>query len=144
MRYLLAFVAGFASTLIFHQGLLWLLHRAGASPRPAYVMKPVPPLGVPFVVSLAFWGGVWAVALLPLLARWNGSWSYWVAWLVAGAVLPSIVALFVVMPLKGMPVAGGGDPKIIVGALLLNGTWGLGTALLLRLLQRLVTGTGRG
>jgi len=142
VRYLLAFVAGFVSTLVFHQGLLWLLHRAGASPRPAYVTKPVPPLGVPFVVSLAFWGGVWAVALLPLLARWNGSWSYSVAWLVAGAVLPSIVALFVVMPLKGMKVAGGGDPKIIVGALLLNGTWGLGTALLFRLLQRLVPGTG--
>ncbi|HXT20171.1 MAG TPA: hypothetical protein VN811_06005 [Thermoanaerobaculia bacterium] len=142
MRYLLAFVAGFVSTLIFHQGLLWLLHRAGASPRPAYVMKPVPPLGVPVVISLAFWGGIWAAALLPLLARWNGSWIYWLAWLVAGAVLPSIVALFVVMPLKGMPVAGGGNPKLIVGALLLNGAWGLGTALLLRLLQRLVPGTG--
>ena len=144
MRYLLAFVAGFVSTLVFHQGLLWLLHRAGASPRPAYVMKPVPPFGVPFVISVAFWGGVWAMALLPLLARWNGSWSYWLAWLVAGAVLPSIVALLVVMPLKGMKVAGGGDPKVIVGALLLNGTWGLGTALLLRLLQRLVMDTGTG
>lgn len=143
MRYLLAFVAGFVSTLAFHQALLWLLHRAGASPRPAYVTKAVPPLGVPFVVSLAFWGGVWGAVLLPLLARWNGSWSYWLAWLVAGAVLPSVVALFVVMPLKGMPVAGGGDPKILVGALLLNGTWGLGTALLLRLFQLLSTkGTG--
>jgi hypothetical protein len=143
VRYLLAFVAGFASTLVFHQGLLWILHRAGASPRAAYVLKPVPPLQVPFLASLAFWGGVWAVALLPLLARWNGSWSYWVAWLVAGAVLPSVVALFVVMPLKGMPVAGGGDSKIVVGALLLNGTWGLGTALLLRLFQLLdTTGTG--
>jgi len=143
MRYLLAFVAGFASTLVFHQGLLAILHRAGASPRPAYVMKRVPPLRVPFVISLAFWGGVWAVALLPLLSRWNGSWTYWIAWLVAGALLPSVVALFVVMPLKGMPVAAGGDPKIIAGALLLNGTWGLGTALLLRLLQLLdKTGTG--
>ena len=136
MLYVLAFVAGFASTLLFHQGLLAILHRAGASPRPAYVMKPVPPLSLPFVISLAFWGGVWAAALLPILARWNGSWSYWVAWLVAGALLPSVVALFVVMPLKGMPVAGGGNPKLIVGALLLNGVWGLGTAIVLRLLQR--------
>jgi hypothetical protein len=144
VKYLLAFVAGFVSTFVFHQGLLWILHHAGASPRPAYVMKPVPPLQVPLVVSLAFWGGVWAVALLPLLARWNGSWQYWVAWLVAGAVLPSIVALFVVMPWKGMPVAGGGDPKVLVGALLLNGAWGLGTALLLRLFQLLGTTTGTG
>jgi hypothetical protein len=37
------------------------------------------------------------------------------------------------MPIKGMGLAGGWDPKIIVGALLLNGAWGLGTALLMRL-----------
>ena len=141
MRYLLAFIAGFVSTLVFHQGLLWIFHRIGAYPRPAYVMKPVPPFSVPSVISLAFWAGLWAMALLPLLARWNGSWTYWLAWLVAGAVLPSVVALFVVMPLKGMKVAGGGDSKVLVGALLLNGTWGLGTALLLRLLQRLGLGT---
>ena len=30
------------------------------------------------------------------------------------------------------------DPKIIVGALLLNGAWGLGVALLMRLLNRVV------
>jgi len=32
-----------------------------------------------------------------------------------------------------MGFAGGWDPKIIVGALLLNGAWGLGAALLMRL-----------
>jgi hypothetical protein len=42
------------------------------------------------------------------------------------------VALFVVFPLKGMPMAGGWDPKVIVGALILNGAWGLGCALILR------------
>ena len=136
MRYLLAFVAGFVSTLVFHQGLLAIFHLTGASPRPAYVMKPVPPFGVPSVISLAFWAGLWAMALLPLLARWNGPWSYWLAWTIAGAILPSVVALFVVMPLKGMPAAGGWNPKIIVGALIVNAVWGLGTALVLRLLQR--------
>jgi hypothetical protein len=45
------------------------------------------------------------------------------------------VALFVVFPLKGLGVAGGWDPKIIVGALLLNAAWGLGTALTLRALK---------
>src|SRR5687767_8195519 len=98
MRYLLAFVAGFVSTLVFHQGLLWIFHRIGAYPRPAYVMKPVPPFSVPTVISLAFWAGLWAMALLPLLARWNGSWSYWLAWTIAGAILPTAVAFLVVMP----------------------------------------------
>jgi hypothetical protein len=136
VRYLLGFLAGFASTLVFHQGLLFVLHKAGAYPRPAYVTTRVPPLGVPQVLSLAFWGGIWGAALLPLLARWESSWTYWVAWLVAGAIGPTLVALFVVLPLKGKPVAGGGNPTLIFGALLLNGAWGLGTALLLRLLRR--------
>ena len=53
-----------------------------------------------------------------------------------GALGPSLVAWFVVMPIKGMGLAGGWDPKIIVSALLLNGGWGLGAALLMRLLNR--------
>jgi hypothetical protein len=62
--------------------------------------------------------------------------SYWWLALVIGAVGPSAVALFIVFPLKGMPIAGGWDPKLIVGALILNGAWGLGLALLMRVLQR--------
>jgi hypothetical protein len=135
---LIAFVAGFVSTFVFHQGLLALLHRAGASPRPAYDMTPAPIFRVPQVVSTAFWGGVWAVVLVPLLARWGGSWRWWAAWALVGAVAPTLVALFVVLPLRGKRVAAGGDPKIIVGALLLNAAWGLGVAVLLLLFGRFV------
>ena len=38
--------------------------------------------------------------------------------------------------LGGMGAAGGWDPKIIVSTLLLNGAWGVGVALLMRLLNR--------
>jgi hypothetical protein len=41
--------------------------------------------------------------------------------------------LFIVFPLKGMPVAGGCDAKLILGALILNGAWGVGVALFMRL-----------
>jgi hypothetical protein len=54
MIYLKAFVAGFASTLAFHQGLLWLLYTGGFSPRAPWNMTPVPPLNAPAVISLAF------------------------------------------------------------------------------------------
>ena len=47
---LLAFVAGFIATLVFHQGLLQLLHLAGKIPVAAWNMDPTPPLGVPKVV----------------------------------------------------------------------------------------------
>ena len=126
-----AFIAGFVSTLVFHQGVMALMHAAGISPRPAFNMTKVPPLGIPQVISLAFWGGIWAIALAYALAG-VASPGWWLWWTVLGAVLPSIVALFVVFPLKGMPMAGGWDPKVIVGALILNGAWGFGCALLLR------------
>lgn len=128
------FLAGFGATLVFHQGLLGLLHVAGISPLAPFNLTATAPLGVPQGFSLAFWGGVWALALAPLIGRVTGA-RWWAAWIIAGAIAPSVVALFVVFPLKGMPMAGGWDPKLIVGALLLNGAWGLGCAVLLRLMK---------
>ena len=135
MDYVKAFIAGFVSTLAFHQGVLALLHLAGVVSRAPYDLGRVPPLGIPAVISLAFWGGVWGAAIWPLLKNVAGP-AYWLRALVIGAIGPSAVALFIVFPLKGMPMAGGWDPKLIVAALILNGAWGLGVALLMRLLQR--------
>ena len=135
MAYLKAFVAGFASTLVFHQGLLWVLYAGGFSPRAPWNMTPVPPLHAPAVISLAFWGGLWGIVLWALIGASSGS-AYWIKAVVIGALGPSLVAWFVVMPIKGLGAAGGWDPKIIVGALMLNGAWGIGTALLIRMLIR--------
>ena len=96
-------------------------------------MQRTAPLGVPAVLSLAFWGGIWGILLWLAIARYQGSAAYWILAILLGAVAPSLVALFVVLPLKGQPAAGGGKPAIIAGALLLNGMWGLGVAVLMRL-----------
>jgi hypothetical protein len=128
-----AFLAGFLSTLIFHQGVLLVLHEAGATDRKPYSMVPTSPLHVPQVFSLAFWGGVWGVLLWLAIRRFAGSALYWIWAAVLGAIAPSIVALFVVFPLKGQPVAGGWQPAILLGALILNGAWGIGVAWFLRL-----------
>jgi hypothetical protein len=50
-RILLSFIAGFVATLVFHQPVLWLFHNAGMLPRAPYAMNPVPPFGVPAVMS---------------------------------------------------------------------------------------------
>jgi hypothetical protein len=136
MIYLKAFIAGFVSTLVFHQGVLWLLYVGGFSPRAPWNMTPVPPLSMPAVISLAFWGGVWGIVLWALISASTGS-TYWIRALLIGALGPSLIAWFVVMPIKGMGFAGGWNSKLIVGALLLNGAWGIGVALLMRLLNRL-------
>ena len=127
-----AFVAGFLSTLSFHQGTLAILHGAGLVARASYPTAPTYPLHAPAVISLAFWGGAWAVALCCVIGRLRLPWTSYVAWTAFGAILPSIVALFVVLPLKGAPIAGGWSPTVIATTLLLNGVWGFGAALLLR------------
>jgi hypothetical protein len=126
------FVAGFLAVLIFHQGLWYLLHEVGMIPpeRPAWPLDPVPPFGVPSVISKAFWGGLWGAALAPLLGRWRGE-AYWAAWILIGAVALTVTALYVVSPLKGEAVRALW-PRLYY-ALLVNGAWGFGTALVLKL-----------
>jgi hypothetical protein len=131
MSYLIAFAAGFLSTLAFHQGALGILHAAGLTAHTPYVTTPTWPFHFPAVVSLAFWGGVWAIALWRVIGRSRPRWAYWTAWIGLGAILPSAVAWFVVLPVKGALVAGGWSPEVVAGALLLNGVWGFGVAVLL-------------
>jgi hypothetical protein len=126
------FVAGFIAVLVFHQGLWAIFNLVGLIPpdRPAWQIDPVPPLGVPSVVSKAFWGGVWAAVLAPLIGRLQGG-VYWASWILVGAVALSLVAFYVVPPIKGDPI-----PALwprFGAALALNGAWGFGTALLLLL-----------
>jgi hypothetical protein len=132
MNYLKAFIAGFVSTLIFHQGLMAMLHTAGYLARVPYSLAPTAPFQVPQVISLAFWGGLWGIPLW-LAIRRKKPIRYWLTALVFGAFLPSIVAWFVVFPLKGLPVAGGWRPANLLAALLLNGAWGIGVALLMKI-----------
>jgi hypothetical protein len=127
-----AFAAGFVSVLIFHQGMWALFRAAGLGPGPAWNFKPIPPLGVPGVISSAFWGGLWGIVLLYLLPLAAPSMGYWAAAIVLGALMTSAVALFVVAPLKGRPFAAGWDPKAWAFALSVNAAWGFGFALLLR------------
>ena len=134
---LLQFLAGFLATLLFHQPLMWMFHRAGLSPLPAYEMTRVPPFGVPSVISLSFWGGLWAVVMLHLLTHLHDRGElYWIAAMLFGAVLPTLVAGLVVVPLKKIKVSNRGQ-MLIVG-LVVNGAWGLGSALLYRLLAKMV------
>ena len=135
MPYVRAFVAGFLSTLIFHQGVIFLFHAMGVFPRAPWNMEGVPPLGVPAVISLAFWGGVWGIPIWYLMRHATNA-AYWVRAIVFGAIGPTVVAFLVVVPLKGGAFGAGWDPKLWIGGLIVNGVWGLGLALLMRGLKR--------
>ena len=127
---ILAFVAGFLATVFFHQGGLWLLGLAGRTAALPWNMTPVGPLGVPSVLSLAVWGGLWGIALWALIRSSKGA-RFWMLAIVLGALLPSLVAWFVVFPLKDIPLS----TALVVGALILNGLWGLGVAVYMRLFR---------
>jgi hypothetical protein len=135
MQQIKAFIAGFVATLAFHQTALGLLHMGNPVVPAPFNLAATAPFGVPAFVSLAFWGGLWGIVLWALIRNSTGA-SHWLKALVIGAIGPSAVALFVVMPIKGMGVAAGWDPKIIIGALILNGAWGIGVAMLMRLMQK--------
>lgn len=132
MIHLKSFIAGFLATLIFHQGLVALLSATGVIGVSAYNLAPTEPLGVPAVISLAFWGGVWGVVLW-LLVRASHGGKRWVWAAVVGAIGPTAVAVLVVFPLKEIDVGLGMVPVGMV----LNGVWGVGTLLLLNALRRM-------
>lgn len=57
-----------------------------------------------------------------------------VAATVFGAILPTLVAWFVVAPLKGQPVAAGGQPMAMAIGPIVNAAWGFGVGICLGLL----------
>lgn len=136
MRHTKAFLAGALSVLLFHQGAVAILYLIGATARGPYEMNPTWPFGVPQVFSRAFWGGLWGIALWLVLERVRTPVRYWTLAVVLGILGPTLVAWFVVFPLRGQPVAGGWQAAPMLRAFVVNGAFGLGVAVLMRLLER--------
>jgi hypothetical protein len=134
MKILNGFVAGFFATLIFHQLTLAVLWGLGIAPFAPFSMAATHPLGVPAFISLAFWGGIWGI-LLALVENHFPRHGFWLALFLFGAIFPSLVALLIVLPLKGKALGGGWHPALLVTAFLINGAWGIGTGLILKLLR---------
>jgi len=131
---LLWFIAGFIGVIGGHQVVLVLLNDAGIASFPAFQMHSVPPFGVPQLVSIAFWGGVWGI-VLGLVAPWFGrGLKYWILVAIFGAVGPTLIAVAVVFPMKGIQPSG--DPVFgLLTGLSVNAAWGLLTAFTRRLFR---------
>jgi hypothetical protein len=129
---IMAFIGGVIAVPIFHQGGIWLLHIAGVIPFGPFDMTPTKPLGVPAVVSASFWGGVWGIIFVLTIPRWFSGATYWVVTFFAAGIALTAVYAFVVVPLKSGGLPGDLVGLFIIGGLL-NGAWGIGTALFLKL-----------
>ncbi|MCW2242079.1 hypothetical protein [Azospirillum canadense] len=136
----LGFLAGALSVLSFHQATLGVLHLAEAAAGAPWRLTPTAPFGVPAVLSAAFWGGLWG-CVFAMVQRWfpRGVLRGLAASFLFGAIAPTLVGWFVVLPLKGMPVGGGWRMAGMLTGLLVNGAWGVGTAVFLAVLAHVVS-----
>jgi hypothetical protein len=127
------FVAGALAVPLCHQLVLAVLNAGGWVARQPFALTATKPFGVPQVISLAFWGGVWGVLLGLLLVRTRSAAAYWLLALAVGAIAPTLIAVVVVAPLKSQPVVL--NPKMFAIGLLVNAAWGIGTAAIYRLIR---------
>lgn len=127
-KYAFSFVGGFLSTLFFHQLLVALMHSMGLIPFAAFNMAPTEPFGVPTVISLAFWGGVWGAVIWAVVFN-SSTLKQLLLCVVFGAVGPTLVAYYLILPMKGITM----PTSFIAIGFILNGAWGLGLWLFMKL-----------
>ena len=135
MRALAGFIAAAISVLVFHQAMWEALHLLAlpgmAMPAP-YPTDPIAPFGVPRILNLCFWGGLYGIVFG--LARPRLTAPLWLCGLGLG-IIAALVGLLVVPAIKGLPV-GAGWPLNWVRSGLINGFWGIGVGIILPLLLR--------
>jgi hypothetical protein len=131
-RLFLGFLAGFLSHLIFQGGLGSILYAAHLVPALPWSLTPVPPLGVPKSLSLAFWAGLWGLAYALLERRLTALLAWWSGGLVFGLALPLVVYWFVVLPLKGFGIGGGFHLAMVPIEVAFHAVFGIGTAIIFR------------
>jgi hypothetical protein len=135
----LGFIAGALAVLAFHQVMVFLLSTVGLIQSRVYVMRGVPPFGVPTIVSQMFWGGLWGL-LFAAIADTLPHWPRLLLGFSFGVLGPVLANWFVVAPLKGMPVAAGWVPQYMLAGILINGFWGVGVMLIYAGLHRWASG----
>lgn len=127
------FVAGALSVLVFHQLGFWLSSKLLGTGFTLYNMRPVPPWGVPTILSLAFWGGLWGIAAAFLVPRLPGALSGVLGWMLFAGIVVTLVNWFVVLPIKGLPMGGGFRPPGVFVVPIVYALWGFGMWLIARL-----------
>lgn len=129
------FLAGALSVLVFHQLGFWLSSKLLSTSFTLYNMRPVPPWGVPTIVSLAFWGGLWGILAAFLVPRLPGALGGVLGWILFAAIIVTLVNWFVVLPIKGAPMGGGFRLPGVVVVPIVYGIWGFGMWVFARLIR---------
>lgn len=132
-----AFVAGLIAMLVCNQGLLWLLDRAAVANTASWSTQDLAVTGLPVVAWLALWGALWGLVIWLLVRRAQAAGYYVGAVILAGLLVTGVslaIAPWLDGPVFGVPLAGYRKNAIVV-VLGANAAYGLGFALLMRLLH---------
>lgn len=130
---LVGFIAGVLSMLIFHQAGFWIATELGYARAMIYNLRPVPPWGVPTILSMAFWAGLWGIAAGFLVPRLPSPLNGILGWVLFAAIVVTLANRFIVLPIKGLPVGGGFRMPGVVVVPLVYALWGFGMWLIARL-----------
>lgn len=133
----ISFIAGFLSTLVFHQGFLEALFQLHLITKKPFSMAATFPFGIPACFSLAFWGGVWSIAGLLILKSYLSEKKFYLFFILFGGIFPPLVAMLVVFPLKGISVVSFMNTVSLSMMFLINALWGYGSALFIKVILRL-------
>jgi hypothetical protein len=139
-RIFLGCVAGAVSVLLFHQTTLQILFWLGLAPMAAFRVAHVAPFNMPMVVSITFWGAVYGGIFAALTSRLRKP-LWWFGWPLG--ICAMLIGWFVFQPLKGQPIAFGGQTGPMLRTFLAYSLWGIGVTLILPLLHPRSRGAGR-
>lgn len=123
---IVGFIAGAASVLIFHQLGFLIANELGLLKVQLYNMRPVPPLGVPTIISSAFWGGLWGIIGAYVVPRLPSAVDGPLGWILFAGIFVTLVNWFVVLPIKGAPIGGGFRMPNVFVVPLVYAFWGFG------------------
>ncbi|MGR6859300.1 hypothetical protein ACU5EH_02555 [Aliivibrio salmonicida] len=130
MDYLKQFLAGFLSTLIFHQGIIVIGYILGIFPNFPYNIAPTEPFGIPSIVSISLFGGGWGIIIWYFVKPFKGI-TLWVLSFVLSGLLLTMFFSIIIAPLKGIDI---NIARFLTG-FILNGAWGIGNTLFVRLFK---------
>lgn len=134
------FVAGFVGVLVFHQLGFYIANELGLLKVQLYSGRPVPPFGVPAILSSAFWGGLWGMAGAYIVPRLPSAVDGPLGWMLFAGVVVTLVNWFVVLPIKGAPVGNGFRMPGVVVVPLVYAFWGMGMWVIFGLARRALGG----
>jgi hypothetical protein len=134
----IGFAAGALSVIVFHQGMVLLLH----------LMKQVPnfpwntatfrggPIPIPVIVNQMFWGGAWGAAFAMVAGAIPVAHNI-LRGVIFGLLGPALLGNGILVPLfKGGPLLWSLQPNRIAISMLIASAFGVGLAVFHRMLSR--------